>query len=103
QRDDVVVDRHLLGVAQLVDDRAPQPPLATGPDDTYPPGVELVPAPPDDVAVEAHEEADLVGAPSPVLRGEGVGRHALDPDLDGTGDDVQQRRLPRLEIGRASC
>ena len=35
--------------------------------------VELVPPAPDDVLVEAHEEADLVRRAAPVLRREGVG------------------------------
>src|SRR5690606_29146766 len=74
---------------------APRPPHA------HAPRVHLVAPAPDDVAVEAHEEPDLVGRALPVLRGERVRRDVLDADLDRARDDVEQRRLARLVARRA--
>ena len=58
--------------------------------------VQLVTSTPDDVPVEPHEETHLLGAPFPVLGGEGIGRQVAHPDLDGPGHDVEQCCLPRL-------
>ena len=85
----------LLGDLELLDDRAPQARAAADPAHPHAPVVHLVAAAADDVAVEAHQEADLVGA-APVLGREGVGRQVGHPDLDRAGDDVEQGRLPRL-------
>ena len=46
---------------ELLDDRPPQTAPAAGPHDAHAERIELVPATADDVAVEAHEEAHLVG------------------------------------------
>ena len=86
----------LLGDLELLDDRAPQPRRAADPAHPHAPLVQLVAAAPDHVAVEAHEEAHLVGDRAPVLRRERVGRQVRHADLDGAGHDVEQRRLPRL-------
>src|SRR6185437_16484903 len=70
----IVVRREFFGDLQLPDDTAPQPRPAPGPahPDTH--LVHLIAAPPDDVAVEAHQEADLIRAATPVLGGERVSR-----------------------------
>src|SRR3712207_7288980 len=101
QREDVVVPGELLGDLELLDDAAPQPGTAARPAHPHPELVHLVAAAADDVAVEAHEEADLLGAAPPVLGGERVGADRLDAQLDGALDAVEQRGLPR-QIGRAS-
>ena len=96
EREDVVVAGHLLGDPQLLDDRLPQPRGATGPAHADAELVHLVAPAADDVAVEAHQEADLVGRAGPVLGGEGVGGDRLHADLDGALDDVEQRVLALL-------
>jgi hypothetical protein len=90
ERENVVVARELLGELQLLDHRRPQPRAATGPPHPHSPLVELVSAPVQHIAVEAHEEADLVGRPRPVLGRERIDAQVLDTDLDGSRDDVQQ-------------
>ncbi len=69
---------------------------ATGPAHAYAELVHLVASAADHVAVEAHQEPDLVGRARPVLGGEGVGRDRLDADLDGALDDVEERGLTLL-------
>src|SRR5215213_3071799 len=101
QGEDVVVAGELLSDLELLDDAAPEPRTATCPADADPELVHLVAAPPDHVAVEAHEEPDLVGAAPPVLRGEGVRADSRDAQLDGALDAVEERGLPRLVAGRA--
>ena len=83
-------------VLELVDDAAPQPRPAAGPADPHAQRVQLVAAAADDVAVEAHQEADLVRRALPVLGGERVGRDVRDAELDRARDDVEQRRLAGL-------
>ncbi len=91
-----VVLGHLLGVLQLGDDALPQPPGPPGPAHAHAHGVQLVAPPPDHLAVEAHEEADLVRGALPVLGGEGVGGEVLDPQLQRALDHVEQRALTRF-------
>src|ERR671913_2170596 len=91
-----VVPRQLLRRLELPDHRAPEPGSSTHPAHPYPPVVELVATPSDDVTVEAHEETHLVGAALPVLGREGVGRQVPHAHFDGTGDDVEQRGLTGL-------
>ena len=62
----------------------------------HPELVHLVATPADDVAVEAHEEADLLGGALPVLRREGVKAEPLDPEFDCATDDVDNHRLAHL-------
>src|SRR5262249_61731182 len=88
QGEPVVVAGVLLGVLQLVDDAAPQPRPASGPADAHPGAGQLVAPAPDDILVEAHEEADLFGRAPPVLRGERVSRHGR----------YAQLHLPRTHI-----
>ena len=63
----------------------------------------LVAPAPDHVAVEAHQEPDLVGRPGPVLGGEGVGRDRLHADLDRPLDHVEQRVLAALVARRCAA
>ena len=91
-----VVLGEFLRDLEFVDDAAPEPRTPAHPAHPHAPRVELIPAAADDVAVEPHEEADLLGRAPPVLRGEGVGGQMRDAQLDGTGDDVEQRRLAGL-------
>ena len=53
------------------------------------PGVRIA-APVEHIPVEAHEKADLVRRPLPVLGGERVRRQPLHADLDRSFDDVEQ-------------
>src|SRR3954447_6948259 len=96
QGEDVVVPRELLGDLELGDDAAPQPRTAAGPAHPDAEGVHLVAAAADDVAVEPHEEPDLVGAAPPVLGGERVRRQRLHAELDRALDAVEQRVLTGL-------
>ena len=77
------------------DDTAPHPrqnpPSASGTHD-----VEVLPAASHHFPVEAHQEADLLGAAPPVLGGERVDGEVLDPDLDGSAGDVDEHRLAHL-------
>ena len=77
------------------------PPVApAGEPDAHAPLVELVAAPHEDRLVEAHEEADLVDRPPPVLGGEGVDREPLDAELERALDRVEQRLLAgRVALG----
>ena len=92
----VVAGGELLGVLQLFDDRAPQAGFAARPAHPHAPLVELIAAAVQDVAVEPHEEAHLVGRACPVLRRERVHAQVLHARLDRAGDDIEQRRLARL-------
>src|SRR6185369_17569321 len=82
QVEHVVVPGLLLGDLQLADHAAPQPWPAPGPPDPHAHRVHLVHPAADDVAVEAHEEAHLVRAASPVLGRERVRREPADADVD---------------------
>src|SRR6185436_6897369 len=86
QRHHGVVPGQLLCDLELLDHRPPQPRAPTHPADADAPVVEDVAAAADHVAVETHQESDLVGRPLPVLGGEGVGRDVLDTDLDRSSD-----------------
>ena len=86
----------LLGDLELLDDRGPQARATPHPAHPHAPLVELVATTTDDVAVEAHEEADLVGPALPVLGREGVGRQVRHTGLDRPGDDVEQGGLAGL-------
>ena len=78
---------------QLADDAAPQPRPAAGPADPHAQLVHLVAAAVDHVAVEAHQEPDLVGRAPPVLGGERVRGDVRDAELQRALDHVEQRRL----------
>ena len=78
QREHVVVAGQLLGACELLDHRATAAAPA-GPADPHAELVHLVPAAADHVAVEAHEEAHLVGRSLPVLGREREGRDAVTP------------------------
>ena len=91
-----VVAGEVLGDLELVDDRPPQPRASTDPPHPDAPLVQLVAAPSDHVAVEAHEEADLVRGAPPVLGRERVRRQVGHADLDRPGHDVEQRGLAGL-------
>ena len=58
--------------------------------------VEVHPAHAHHVAVETHQEADLLGRTLPVLGGEGIEAEPLDPEFDCAADDVDHHRLARL-------
>ena len=87
---------HLLGVLKLPDHAAPQPGTPAGPAHPHAHLVQLIAAAADYVAVEAHQEADLVRRAPPVLGGERVGRQVRDAQLDGSHDHVEQRVLAPL-------
>ena len=94
--DDVVADRHLLGDVELLDDAAPHPGPRAHPAHPHAHGVEVLPPAAHHLAVEAHQEAHLLGAALPVLGGERVDRQVLDADLDGAAGDVDEHRLTHL-------
>ena len=91
----VVVAGLLLRDLQLPDHAAPQPRPPPRPPDPHAHLVHLVDPAADDVPVEAHQEAHLVGAALPVLGGERVRREPPHPDVDAAAGDVHQRRLAR--------
>ena len=91
QREHVVVPGQLLGDLELLDHRPPQPRRPARPAHLHAELVHLVAAAPDHVAVEAHEEPDLVRRAGPVLGRERVGRDRLHADLDGALDHVEER------------
>jgi hypothetical protein len=61
QGEPLVVLRHLLGGLQFGDHALPQPPRAARPHHPHAEVDELIAAAADDVAVEAHQEAHLLG------------------------------------------
>ena len=95
-RDDVVADRHLLGDVELLDDTAPHAGTRTNPPHPDAHVVEGLPTTADHLAVEAHQEAHLLGAALPVLGGERIDREVLDADFDGPAGDVDEHRLAHL-------
>ena len=102
--DDVVVDRHLLGDVELLDDAAPHARPRTDPAHPDAHVVQVLAAPADHLAVEAHQEAHLLGAALPVLGGERVHRQVLDADFDGAAGDVDEHRLAHLvALGAAAA
>ena len=94
--DDVVADGHLLGDVELLDDAAPHARPRTHPSHPHAHRVEVLATAAHHLAVEAHQEPHLFGAPLPVLRGEGVHGQVLDADLDRAAGDVDQHRLAHL-------
>ena len=74
---------------------------APGPPHPHAELVQLVAAAVDGVAVEAHQEADLVGRAAPVLGGERVRGDVLHAELERALDDVEQRVLARGVAGGA--
>src|SRR5215203_4923253 len=89
-----VAVRQLLGVCDLSSQTAGHSSTATA-DESHTDAalVEVVAPPDEEILVEVHEEAHLVDRSSPVLRGERVDRHPLEPDVEGTFDRVEQRLL----------
>ena len=63
--------------------------------------MELVAAADEEGLVEAHEIADLVPGPAPVLGREGEDGEPADPDGQGPFDGVEQGLLARRVAGRA--
>ena len=93
QCEDVIAHRAALGVLQLADHASPQSPRSAGPAHAYAHRIKLLPPPPDHIAIEAHQPANLVRRTVPVLGGEGVSREVFDADLYGPLDYVEQRRF----------
>src|SRR5699024_1579132 len=83
-RDDVVVQGHVLGDLELLDHAAPHPGPRAHPAHPHPHRVEVLPTPAHHLAVEAHQESDFLGGAFPVLGGERVDGQVLDADFDGT-------------------
>ena len=68
----------------------------THPPDLDPDRLEVHPAHAHHVAVEPHQEADLLGGTLPVFGGEGVEAEPFDTEFDCTANDVDYHRLARL-------
>src|SRR5690554_2495687 len=90
QREGAVARCQAFRELQLLDDGCPQPRAAPCPPHAHAPLVELIPAAVEHLAVEAHEEAHLVGRTLPVLGREGINAEVLDTDLDRPCDDVEE-------------
>src|SRR5277367_2982693 len=95
-RDHIVVQSHLLGDRQLVDDAAPQSWTRAHPTDLHTHLVEAHPTASHHVAVEAHQETDFVGGPLPILGGKRVQAKPLDANFYCAADDVDDDRLAHL-------
>jgi DNA repair protein RecO (recombination protein O) len=89
----IIVNGAAFGVLEFGDHASPQPWRSAGPahPDTH--RIQLVPTPPDHIAVEAHQPANLVGRSVPVLGGEGVRREVFHSDLNSSLDHVEKRRF----------
>ncbi len=94
--DDVVVDGHLLGDVEFLDDAAPHPGPRTHPAHVHAHRVEVFPSAAYHFPIEAHQEAHLLGAAPPVLGGERIHAEMFDADFDGAAGDVNEDRLAHL-------
>src|SRR5699024_3567031 len=93
QGDHVVLLSALLGVGEFVDHALPQPWPSPCPANPHPECVKFVAPAMNDVAVESHKKPHLVGGTAPVFGGEGGRRQGLNPYLDGSVDDIEERRF----------
>ena len=91
--DHIVVEGHLLGDVEFLDDTAPHPCPGTDPAHPHTHHVEVLPPSAHHFAVETHQESDLVGAALPVLGGERVNRKVFDSQFDCAAGDVDEDRL----------
>ena len=88
--------RHLLGDVELLDHAAPHAGPRTDPAHPHAHVVQVLAAPADHLAVEPHQETDLLGAALPVLGGERIHRQVLDADFDCPAGDVDEHRFTHL-------
>ena len=87
--------RSFFRALQSVNDRFPQFRLAPAPAHVHSPLVQQVCSPSQNVAGVAHDEADLCRRALPVFRRESVDGKIAHSCVDGPGDRVEKRILPR--------
>ena len=90
-----VLMRFFFRALQSVNDRFPQFRLAPAPAHVHSPLVQQVRSPSQNITGVAHDEADLCRRALPVFRRESVDGKIAHSCVDGPGDRVEKRILPR--------